>query len=182
MEIKTSSNISSLNNQQLTTNKVNSDKVEVKKTDELSKEEKENVTKLKKEDQRVRTHENAHKSAAGTLSKGSPNYKYEFGPDGKKYAVSGDVHIDSAEVPNDPEATIEKAQKIKRAAMAPADPSSQDQKVASEASRMEAKARQELLKSSDKKSDKNDNLIKNQVERIYSQSENKSQSSFSAIG
>ena len=46
----------------------------------------------------------------------------------------------------DPEATIRKAQTIKSAALAPQDPSSQDRRVAAEASRMEQEARQELAK------------------------------------
>lgn len=67
------------------------------------------------------------------------------------------MHIDSAEVPNDPEATIEKAQNIKKAAMAPADPSWQDLKVAREASRMESKARKELVE--------NDNEDNNSIQQ-----------------
>lgn len=166
MEINTSSNLSYLNNQKLTSNKV-----EVKKTDDkLSKEEKEKVTQLKKEDRRVRTHENAHKAAAGNLSKGSPNYDYKMGPDGKKYAVSGNVHIDSAEVPNDPEATIEKAQNIKKVAMAPADPSGQDLKVAREASRMESKARKELVENDNE----DNNSIQQKLNSTYNSENSKS--------
>jgi len=61
-------------------------------------------------------------------------------------------------VPNDPQATIKKAQQIKRAALAPKDPSSQDRKVAAEASKMEAKARQELAD------------LKQQEKQLYNQS------------
>src|SRR5690606_36735775 len=47
-------------------------------------------------------------------------------------------------VPGDPRATMEKAQQIRRAAMAPAEPSPQDRRVAAEAARLEAEARAEL--------------------------------------
>jgi len=47
-------------------------------------------------------------------------------------------------VPDNPEATIRKAQVIYRAALAPAEPSPQDRSVASEAKQMEVEARREL--------------------------------------
>ena len=42
---------------------------------------------LKATDTEVKAHENAHKAAAGGLRTSAPNYEYETGPDGKKYAV-----------------------------------------------------------------------------------------------
>ena len=105
--------------------------------------EKVEIQKLKHEDQRVKAHENAHKVAAGNLATSGPNYKYKIGPDGNKYAISGEVKINTSKVENDPEATIKKAQKIRKAALAPRDPSPQDMKVAVEATRMEIEARQE---------------------------------------
>lgn len=145
---------------------------ENKKEVNLSDKEKAQVDKLKKEDQRVRTHEQAHKSAAGNLSSGGPNYTYKVGPDGKRYAVAGDVHIDSAEVPNDPEATVSKAQKIKAAALAPAEPSQQDLKVAAQARKMEMKAKQELLKKT------NDNSSDEKISYVYKKEENKARFDF----
>ena len=64
--------------------------------------------------------------------------------------------IDMSEVPGDPDATIVKAQAIRRAASAPAHPSKQDRLVAAAASRMEAKARMEKIKqeSEDEEADK----------------------------
>ncbi len=111
---------------------------------ELSREDEKQVEQLKKRDAEVRRHEQAHKAAAGQYASGGPSYDYETGADGKQYAVGGEVQIDTSEVPDDPRATIQKAQQIKRAALAPKDPSAQDRKVAAEASQMEAKARQEL--------------------------------------
>ena len=78
----------------------------------------------------VRAHEQAHKAAAGAHAKGGPTYEYQSGPDGKRYAVGGEVQIDTSPVPNDPQATIQKMQQVQRAANAPAEPSSQDRRVA----------------------------------------------------
>ncbi len=111
---------------------------------QLSSEEKKQVEQLKRRDVEVKRHEQAHKSVAGQFASGGPSYEYQTGPDGKQYAVGGEVQIDTSEVSNDPQATIQKAQQIKRAALAPKDPSSQDRQIAAEASKMEAKARQKL--------------------------------------
>ena len=92
----------------------------------------------------MRAHEQAHIAAAGPYSKGGPSYEYQRGPDNRQYAVGGEVQIDTSEIPNDPAATIRKAQTIRRAATAPAEPSSQDRSVAAAAAQMEAKARQEM--------------------------------------
>ena len=113
---------------------------------ELTEEEKRGVEKLKTRDREVRAHEQAHLSAAGSYARGGPRYEYETGPDNKRYAVGGEVGIDTSSIPDDPEATIRKAQVVRRAALAPAEPSPQDRQVASEASRMESGARQELSK------------------------------------
>ncbi len=92
----------------------------------------------------MRTHEAAHKNAAGSLARGGAQFEFETGPDGRRYAVGGEVSIDTSKVPGDPQATIAKAETIQRAATAPAQPSSQDRSVAAQASRMEAEARREL--------------------------------------
>lgn len=126
--------------------------------------EKSEIAHLRKEDLRVRTHENAHKAAAGNLSNGGPNYDYKMGPDGKRYAVSGHVNIDTAEVPNDPEKSLEKAKIIKAAALAPTEPSPQDIKVARAAAQMEVKARRELAEN---KTEENTNSYINKVRSSY---------------
>lgn len=58
--------------------------------------------------------------------------------------MGGDVSIDTSAVAGDPQATLRKAQQIRRAASAPVDPSSQDRSVAAQASRMEVQARVEI--------------------------------------
>ncbi len=110
----------------------------------LTEEELRQIEQLQATDREVRAHEQAHKAAAGPHAAGGPTYEYTTGPDGKRYAVAGEVQIDTAPVPDNPEATIRKAQTIRRAALAPAEPSPQDRAVAAKASQLESQARQEL--------------------------------------
>ncbi|MDH5480417.1 MAG: putative metalloprotease CJM1_0395 family protein [Nitrosomonas sp.] len=102
------------------------------------------INELRIRDQEVRAHELAHMAAAGGLAKGGPSFEYQRGPDGQLYAVSGEVQIDTSSVSGDPEATLQKAQQIQRAALAPAQPSSQDRSVAIAAAAMAAEARAEI--------------------------------------
>ena len=111
-------------------------------TEELSEEEKEKVRDLQSRDREVRAHEQAHKAAGGSLA-GHPTYETVRGPDGRSYAVGGEVKIDTSAVPNNPEATIRKMEQVKRAALAPSNPSSADRQVAAEADAKIQQARQE---------------------------------------
>ncbi len=113
--------------------------------DELSEEERAEVKELAADDRKVRAHEQAHIAAGGQYVTSGAHFELERGPDGKMYAVAGEVGIDASEVKDDPEATIAKMQQVRRAALAPADPSSQDRAVAAKASRKEVKARKELM-------------------------------------
>ncbi|TVM20004.1 hypothetical protein DPQ33_01900 [Oceanidesulfovibrio indonesiensis] len=112
---------------------------------ELSAAELAKLTELQQRDQEVRSHEQAHIAAGGGLVVGGARYTHTQGPDGQQYAVSGEVSIDTAKVQGDPQATVEKAQAIRRAALAPAQPSGQDQAVAARAQAMETEARMELV-------------------------------------
>lgn len=115
----------------------------------VSQEDQRAIEKLKERDRKVRAHEAAHMAAGGGITQGGPSYSYTTGPDGKRYAIGGEVQIDTSEVPDNPQATIIKMEQVQRAALAPTDPSGQDRKVASEAAAQAAKARSEL---SDKQS------------------------------
>jgi hypothetical protein len=112
-------------------------KADVKPTDPT-------VLKLRARDTEVRAHEAAHIAAGGSFVRGAASFTYETGPDGKAYAVGGEVSIDTSPVPGDPQATIAKMAVIRAAALAPSDPSGQDISVAASASEQEAKARAEL--------------------------------------
>ncbi len=95
-------------------------------------------------DLEVRKHEQAHQMAGGEHA-GSPSYQFSHGPDGKRYATGGEVAIDIGAIPGDPAATLAKMQQVRAAALAPAEPSSQDLSVARAATAKEAQARKELM-------------------------------------
>jgi hypothetical protein len=111
---------------------------------ELSDEEKAQVEALKQRDQEVRRHEAAHAAAGGQFA-GAPTFSYTQGPDGKRYAVGGEVSIDLSPG-RTPEETARKADQIRAAALAPADPSGQDRAVAAAATQMKAQAQAEAAK------------------------------------
>ncbi len=111
---------------------------------QLTDEEQQQVKELKQRDAEVRRHESAHMAAAGSNAAGGPTFEYTTGPDGKRYAVGGEVQIDTSAVDGDPQATIQKMQQIRRAALAPASPSGQDRAVAAQAAATERGARAEL--------------------------------------
>ncbi|MDE7315933.1 MAG: hypothetical protein K2N11_09585 [Mucispirillum sp.] len=111
---------------------------------QFTEEEQKQIDELKARDREVKTHEQAHIAAGGSYVLGGASYDYQTGPDGKQYAVGGSVNIDTSPVKGDPEATIAKAQVVIKAALAPAEPSGQDQKVASTARQMMSEARKEL--------------------------------------
>ena len=112
---------------------------------ELSQDDIVKLTELKARDVEVRAHEQAHLSAAGGHATGGATFSFQKGPDGQSYAVGGEVGVDLSKE-SDPNATIQKMQTIKRAALAPASPSSTDRQVAAQAGVQESQARQELLK------------------------------------
>lgn len=113
----------------------------------LSEAEKRKLEQLRETDHRVRRHEEAHRAAAGALYRGGPNYTYETGPDGKRYAVAGSVQIDTSPG-RTPEETVQKAARIRQAALAPVDPSGADRAVALKAARMEDAARRTISRKS----------------------------------
>ncbi|PTN33474.1 putative metalloprotease CJM1_0395 family protein [Desulfonatronum sp. SC1] len=112
---------------------------------ELSSEDRQVLEQLRQRDAEVRAHEQAHVAAGGQYVTAGASYTYETGPDGRQYAVGGEVSIDTSPVPGNPEQTEQKAQTIRRAALAPASPSAQDVKVATSAAQMEAEARMERI-------------------------------------
>jgi len=122
----------------------------VKSEKELPENEKREVEKLKQRDREVRQHEQAHMAAGAGLT-GGANYSYQVGPDGKRYAIGGEVSIDVSSE-KDPQATIIKMGRVKRAALAPADPSGADRAVARKADANIRAAQTELQKERTKES------------------------------
>ncbi len=120
--------------------------------DHLSGEERKVVTKLRKRDQEVRRHERAHMAAAGPYG-GMPVYDLQKGPDGRLYAVGGEVSIDVKPL-KDPAATIAKEEIVIRAALAPANPSAQDHSVAAQARQLKAEAISKLNREKEAEAEK----------------------------
>lgn len=110
--------------------------------EQLAKQQKQ-IDELVTIDREVHAHEQAHAAVGGEYA-GSPTYQFVRGPDGVSYAVGGEVSISTSPIPDDPQATIRKAQQIRQAANAPADPSPQDRRVAAAAASLEAEARAQL--------------------------------------
>ncbi len=109
----------------------------------LSPEEQQAIQKLKQRDREVKAHEQAHLANAGQYAAGGPSYTYQTGPDGRRYAIGGEVPIDVSKEKT-PEQTIRKMEVVRRAALAPANPSGADRAIAARASMTEAQARREL--------------------------------------
>lgn len=89
------------------------------------------VRQLAQLDREVRNHEAAHAAAGGGLT-GAPSYSYTRGPDGQLYATAGEVDINTSRS-TDPETDVQNARTVLQAALAPANPSSQDLRVAAQA-------------------------------------------------
>jgi hypothetical protein len=128
-------------------------------TEEL--EEARVISELRSRDKEVRAHEAAH-AAVGGIHTGSPNFSYEQGPDGKRYAVGGEVSVDLSSVSGDPRATIVKMQKVHAAALAPVNPSIQDTRVASIAAQTILQSQSELL--TELSSNRNKNEAKENIQ------------------
>lgn len=109
----------------------------------LEREKQKIISQLSQRDAEVRAHEEAHSNVGGKYAS-APVYELTEGPDGKEYAIGGHVNIDVSPIEGDPEATIVKADVVEKAALAPVQPSPQDQKVAGEAREMGNEARVEL--------------------------------------
>lgn len=123
---------------------------------ELTPDQQRQVDALKQTDRKVRAHEQAHMAAGAGLVRGS-SFSYQAGPDNKRYAVAGEVSIDTSPG-RTPSETIAKAQQIRAAAQAPADPSTQDRRVAAAASQMEMQARQELAQAAEEQRSGNEQV------------------------
>lgn len=109
----------------------------------LSPEAQAQLRELRQRDAEVRSHEQAHMAAGGQYVTGGASYDYQQGPDGRQYAIGGHVSIDASSIPGDPEGSAAKARQVRRAALAPGEPSAQDRAVAARASAAEAEAGRE---------------------------------------
>ncbi len=111
---------------------------------ELNPAEQSRVDELREQDREVRRHERAHHAAAGPYITSGTRFEYETGPDGERYAVRGELHIDSSPVRGNPRETVRKMQQVRRAALTPDLPSAQDRTVARQAATIEQQAQAAL--------------------------------------
>ena len=152
---------------------------ETEQEEQQLEQEQQQIKELKARDTEVRVHEQAH-AAVGGQHAGSPSYGYERGPDGTNYAVSGEVQIDVSEVPNDPQATIDKMQTVRAAALAPAEPSGADRSIAADATQKMAAAQAELAMPEEEQSEEDEQsnkLSANETSTAESQSDTNTEQS-----
>lgn len=112
---------------------------------ELTPAQQRQVRELERTERKVREHEQAHLSAGRELITSGPNYSYTYGPDGRQYVTAGEVGIDTSPE-SKAEANIDKGRRIQITALAPADPSPQDYRVASVGSQLESQGRTDLVR------------------------------------
>lgn len=120
---------------------------EAERRGELNTQERqrlERIQELSQRDREVRQHEMAHKAVAGQYA-GPIRYEYAQGPDGRRYAIAGEVPLDLSPAPT-AEETIAKMEQIRRAAMVPSEPSPADRRIAAEATQLILDARAEVLR------------------------------------
>ncbi|WP_170284465.1 putative metalloprotease CJM1_0395 family protein [Roseospira marina] len=111
--------------------------------DGLTDAERAEVRRLAARDREVRQHEAAHKAAGGGVT-GPATYTFVTGPDGKQYAVAGEVPITVNTASGDPEQVIRDMEQVRRAALAPSDPSPADRAAAASAQAAITQAEQDL--------------------------------------
>ena len=135
---------------------------------QLTPDQQRQVQQLKERDREVRQHEMAHVAAGGGIITSGPTYTYQKGADGLNYAIGGEVGIDTSPG-RTPEETIQRAQKIQTAALAPAEPSGQDRAIAAQAAQMELTAQQEKSRQDRENADPS-RLERAKVEAAYGRS------------
>ncbi len=102
------------------------------------------IKKLEMTEKEVMAHENAHKAVGGSLT-GAVSYSYTEGPDNKRYINGGEVPIHIKEGWT-PEETLSIGERVKAAALAPAEPSPQDLRVAATATSLMQQATVEMAR------------------------------------
>lgn len=117
------------------------------------------IRELQQTEQNVRAHEQAHMSVGGAVA-GSASFTYAEGPDGKRYVTGGEVPINPPAA-SSTEDTIAILEQVKRAALAPADPSPQDLRVAASVT-----AQLQQVKAQKVKGDETSSETEDQVESI----------------
>jgi hypothetical protein len=133
-------------------------------------QESELISQLKAREREVIRHEQAHASVGGQYA-GAPQYDYKKGPDNRSYIHSGEVSIDTSKE-STPQQTLRKAEIIMRAALAPAQPSGQDRKVAADAAAMALKAQAEISKQNSRATSQQKETEEKSEEALFNKDKN----------
>lgn len=124
------------------------------------------IEELKRRDKEVRAHESAHGGDPRLVKIGAAQFDYTIGPDGKAYATGGRVTLSTGSA-RTPEEALSKAEALKKAAMAPGEPSSKDFQALNSAVAMEFEARNQIYRDKNQKDEKNSSLLKGTNFNIY---------------
>lgn len=146
----------------------------------LLKKQKDESTKLKiQEYQRIDKNVREHEAAHGAT--GAPSFSYKLGPDGRLYAVAGEVGV-SLERGKSPEECLVKMAGVIAAALAPANPSPQDRRVAAKAASLQSEARIEIIKNKQEENNKkiDEKEAQEKAKAAYSKKEEKKSKGFLA--
>jgi len=124
------------------------------------------IEQLKARDREVRQHEASHSTNPELVKIGAASFDYTIGPDGKAYATGGKVTLSTGGA-GTPEEALRKAEALKKAAMAPGEPSSKDFQAMNAAVAMEMEARNRIYSGSKKNEQQGNPELKGLNLNIY---------------
>lgn len=124
------------------------------------------IDRLKSRDREVRMHEASHGNSPELIKIGPAQFDYTIGPDGKAYATGGRVTL-STGTSGTPEEALSKAMALKKASIAPGEPSSQDFGSLNAAIAMEFEARNQLYSERKNREEGSSGLLKGMSLNIY---------------
>lgn len=125
---------------------------------ELNSQERAELRELQARDAQVRAQEIARLGAAGALAMSGARFRYTTGPDGKKYATDGEVPINTARE-SDPQAALEKARRLREAALVGKGPAAVDLRLTAMSMQMALQASSELARQAREESGLSDEEI-----------------------
>lgn len=102
------------------------------------------LAEMRARDQKVRDQEAAQARAAAPYA-GATRYEFETGPDGRRYAVSGETKLDVSAPRGDAEDIARKMEQLQAAALAADDLSVEDRRVLAEARKQRLEAQTDII-------------------------------------
>lgn len=110
----------------------------------LDQEDQARLAEMRARDKDVRDQKAAQARAAAPYA-GAANFEYETGPDGRQYAVSGEVKIDVSATVGDASETARKMEQILSATLAADELSVEDRRVLAEARKQRLEAQTDII-------------------------------------